>query len=271
MMKHTSVLSLAAATALFCGAAQAADDVTSPLYLTSELEALSTTSLAYNRTHIKHDSAKEDFILKETALVGIAPETSVLAAIGNRFNTKHLTNNDYNNDINLDYELGIKKNFRSADGVIIQTGASYYTYNPRSWFGRSPEAKEKIRAEHGNTRWYKELRGEIKAGYEIEDGLMPYGAFGMRGNIDDSDRELYYSALIGVHKLEYDWSFDAGLRYDFDFSDNDNQDLYVQGAADYCLTDTMTFGAYADYRLVGSNNPKVSYAYTTEVRFRILF
>ena len=65
MMKHTSVLSLAAATALFCGAAQAADDVTSPLYLTSELEALSTTSLAYNRTHIKHDSAKEDFILKK--------------------------------------------------------------------------------------------------------------------------------------------------------------------------------------------------------------
>lgn len=260
-----------AALVLTTTGAYAAEDVTSELYLPSELETLSTTSLSYQRTKIKHHGADEDLTLRENVLIGIGEETAVLADIGNRFNFRYLTNEDYNNDFNLDYELGVKKNLRSVDGLVMQLGASYYTYNPRSWFGRSGEAKERIREAYGNTRWYKELRGNVKIGYELENGLLPYASIDLAGNVDDSDRDLYYSAFAGVHKLENGFSFDAGMRYEFENSDNNDENWYMQGAADYFINDTMTLGAYADYRFAGSTSPKTDYGYTTELRFKVLF
>lgn len=271
-MKYKTLLPVLAVAALTVGEAKAAEDITSPLYLPSEFETLSDTSVAYKRTSFKKIGAHEDFILRETALLGFGPESAVLASIGNRFNFKYLTNEDYNNDLNLDYELGIKKNLRTTNGFVLQAGASYYTYNPRSWYGRSGEAKEKIRQMNGgNTRWYKELRGEVKLGYEMEEGLMPYASLGIDGNIDDADRELYYTAFAGVHKLEYNFAFDAGLRYEFDFGSDKVENWYMQTSADYFLTDTMTLGGYLDYRFAGAGDPKIDYGYTVEARFKILF
>lgn len=265
------LLSTVAAITLAATGANAAEDITSELYLPSELETFSTTSLRYERTKTKHDGAKEDFTLREEALIGIGEESAALINIGNRFNFKYLTGEDYNNDLNLDYELGLRKNLRSADGLVLQIGGSYYTYNPRSWYGRSGEAKAKIREAYGNTRWYKELRGEVKLGYELENGLLPYASFEVNGNIDDADRNLYYTTFAGVHKLENSFSFDAGLRYEFETSDNNDENWYMQGAADYFINDTMTVGGYVDYRFAGSTDLKIDYGYTTELRFKVLF
>lgn len=270
-MNYKNLLPLLAVATLSVTNAKAAEDITSPVYLPSEMEVLSNTSVAYKRTSFKHYSAKEDFILRETALIGMGPESAILASIGNRFNFKYLTNQDYNNDYNFDYELGIKKNLRASNGLVMQLGASYYTFNPRSWYGHSGEAKDRIRAEYDNTRWHKELRGEIKMGYEMEDGLMPYASLGVDGNIDDADRELYYTAFAGVHKLEYNSAFDAGLRYEFDFGSDKVEAWYMQASADYFLRDTMTIGGYLDYRFAGSSDPKIDYDYTVEARFKILF
>ena len=136
-MNHKTLLSTLALATLVAGTAKANEDITSPFYLPSDLETLSETSVKYERTNIDDGGAKEDFILRETALVGFGIENAVMVSVGNRFNFKYLTNEDYNNDLNLDYELGLKKNWRSENGWVMQTGASYYTYNPRSWYGRS--------------------------------------------------------------------------------------------------------------------------------------
>lgn len=265
------LLLTAAAITLAAAEAKAVEDITSEFYLPSDLENLSTTSVGYQRTKIKHTGADEDFTLREEALIGIGEETAALVNIANRFNFKYLTNEDYNNDLNLDYELGIRKNLHSTDGLILQAGASYYTYNPRSWYGRSSEAKAKIREAFGNTRWHKELRGEVKLGYELENGLLPYAALELSGNIDDADRNLYYTTFAGIHKLENNFSFDTGLRYEFETSDKNDENWYIQGAADYFINDSMTIGGYADYRFAGSTDLKIDYGYTTELRFKILF
>lgn len=265
------LLSAVAVIALYATGAHAAEDMTSELYLPSDLETLSTTSLSYDRTKTKHNGAKEDFTLREEVLIGIGEESATLVNIGNRFNSKYLTNENYNNDLNLDYELGLRKNLRSTDGLILQLGGSYYTYSPRSWYGHGSEAKAKIRETYGNTRWYKELRGEAKLGYELENGLLPYVSFELDGNIDDADRNLYYTTFAGVHKLENRYSFDAGLRYEFETSDNNDENWYMQGSADYFINNSMTLGGYVDYRFAGSTDLKIDYGYTTELRFKLLF
>ena len=270
-MKLEKVLPCLVVAAMLPTNVKAVEDIASPFYLPSEMENLSTTSLAYNRTNFDDAGAKEDFILRETLLVGFGMENALVASIGNRFNFEYLTNEDYNNDLNLDYELGVKTNLRSANGVVMQLGASYYTYNPRSWYGRSGKAKEKIREKYGNTRWHKEVRGDIKVGYEMEDGLMPYGGVGIDGVLDDCDRDFYYTADAGVHKLEDGFSFDAALKYGFETNNNKDHTLSAQGAADYFINDTMTIGGLLDYRLVGSESPDIDYSYTAEARFKILF
>ena len=269
-MKYKSLL---AATALtICLSAPAlADDITSPFYVPSLGEVFSETAVTYDRVSYKGSQSDEDFSLKENIDFGMGEEFAIRAALSNRFNTKHLTNQNYNNDINLDYELGVRKTFRAANGLVSNFGASYYTYNPRSWYGRSAESKERIREVRGNTRWYKELRGEGKLGYELEDGLMPYASLNISGNIDDADRELYYRAFAGVHKMENAFSYDVGLRYDFEFGSDSEEAWFMQAASDYFFNDMITVGGFADYRFAGTSDPKIDYGYTLGARLKILF
>lgn len=270
-MKLHKILAVFACGSLFVSNAQANEDFASPLYVPSDLETLSTTSVAYERTNLDGAGAKEDFILRETALVGFGQETAVMASIGNRFNLEGVTNEDYNNEHNFDYELGLVKNWRTNDGFILQTGASYYTYNPRSWYGRSAQAKEKIREDKGNTRWYKEARAEVKAAYEMEDGLLPYASLGVDANLDDADRYFYYNAFAGVHKLENNFAYGGGLRYEFETSADRNRTLSAEVNADYYVSDNVSVGGLIDYRMAGDEEPKLDSRYSAEARLKILF
>ncbi len=269
-MNYKLVTSVAAVAMLACSNAFAYGDITAPLYLPEDMETLSNTSVAYERTKFDDDGVKEDLIVRENLMMGIGNNTAVSFTLGNRFNTKWLTNQEYNNEHNFDYEVGVKKNMSLYNDLMMQVGASYYTYSPRSWYGHSSEAKNRIRAEYGNTRWYKELRGEVKLAKELENGLTPYAGFAVNGNIDSSDRDLYYTAMAAVHKNEYNFAFDAGLRYEFQFGDDVNA-WFMQASADYFLTDNVTFGAFADYQFADNSDVEVDYGYTTELRFKVLF
>ena len=270
-MKLHKFLTLLALGGLISTNVNATEDFVSPLYIPSELETLSTTSLAYKRTGFDGGAAKEDFILRETALIGFGQEAAILASIGNRFNLKGITSEQYNNEHNFDYELGLLKNWRTENGIVIQTNASYYTYNPRSWYGRSTKAKEQIRKNKGNTRWYKEAKAEIKAGYELDDGLLPYASLGVASNLDDADRDFYYNAFAGIHKLENNFSYGAGLRYEFETSADRNRTLNAEASADYYINDNMSVGGVVDYRVIGDEEPKLNSQYGAELRFKILF
>ena len=77
-MNHKTLLSTLALATLVAGTAKANEDITSPFYLPSDLETLSETSVKYERTNIDDGGAKEDFILRETALVGFGIENAVI-------------------------------------------------------------------------------------------------------------------------------------------------------------------------------------------------
>ena len=104
-MRYTSLLPTVALAFIATSIANAAEDFTSELYLPSEMETLYDTSISFGRTSLKKHEAKEDFVLRETALIGFDNEAAVLASVGNRFNFKHVTNEDYNNDLNKMQEI----------------------------------------------------------------------------------------------------------------------------------------------------------------------
>ena len=202
-MNYRTIL-LATAAVMFAGAANA-KDITSPMYLPGAGQLLSDTSIGYTRTSLKHNlGAGEDFRLSEEVTYGVTDNFSVVAELGNRFDFEGLTNQEYNNDHNFDYTIGAKYNMRSGN-LLSQVGVSYFTYDPKSWYGH-----------RGNdARWQKYLNGEVKVGYELQNGWLPYTTFSATGNIDNYDRSVDYSWFGGVHKTGGKYSVDAGIRYDF--------------------------------------------------------
>ena len=142
-MNYRTIL-LATAAVMFAGAANA-EDITAPMYLPGAGKVLSNTSLQYERTSLKHNAgAGEDFRASEEITYGVTDNFSVVAEIGNQFDFEGLTNQEYNNDHNFDYAIGAKYNMQHGNW-LAQVGASYYTFDPKSWYGH-----------RGNDeRWYR--------------------------------------------------------------------------------------------------------------------
>ena len=96
-MNYRTIL-LATATVMFAGAANA-EDITAPMYLPGTGKVLSNTSVQYDRTKLKHNGgAAEDFRAAEEITYGVTDDFAVVAELGNQFDFKGLTNQEYNND-----------------------------------------------------------------------------------------------------------------------------------------------------------------------------
>ncbi len=258
-MNYRTIL-LATAAVMFAGAANA-KDITSPMYLPGAGQLLSDTSIGYTRTSLKHNlGAGEDFRLSEEVTYGVTDNFSVVAELGNSFDFEGLTNQEYNNDHNFDYTIGAKYNMRSGN-LLSQVGVSYFTYDPKSWYGH-----------RGNdARWQKYLNGEVKVGYELQNGWLPYTAFSATGNIDNYDRSVDYSWFGGVHKTGGKYSVDAGIRYDFNLDDANTNTWWVEAEANYFVRENIAVGLFGDYYLGGNYNDMIDYDYTLGLSAKVLF
>ena len=265
-MNYRTML-LASAAVLFATSASA-QDITSPFYLPGQGQLLSKTSVDYNRTTTKHHQGTSEALYgQEEITYGVTDNMSVVAAIGNQFDVKRMTNREYNNDHNFDYTLGAKYNMNYGSWMS-QIGASYYTYDPNSWYGHRNEDED----------WKKEISAEVKLGYDLCNGLVPYTSFKATSVVDETNRTMDYSWFAGIHKSAPKYSLDAGIRYDFN-TDNDNSndgkhntnEWYAQAEANYFLKDNIALGVYGDYYLGGSFNDEVDYDYTAGVQAKVLF
>ncbi len=218
-MNYRTIL-LATAAVMFAGAANA-EDITAPMYLPGAGKVLSNTSLQYERTSLKHNAgAGEDFRASEEITYGVTDNFSVVAEIGNQFDFEGLTNQEYNNDHNFDYAIGAKYNMQHGNW-LAQVGASYYTFDPKSWYGH-----------RGNDeRWYKEISANVKLGYDLQNGWMPYTSFTADSRIDYADRPMEYSWFNGFHKTGGKYSVDAGIRYDFTLDGTNTNTWWAQAEA----------------------------------------
>jgi len=259
-MKKT--LLLASAAALFATTANA-QDFTGSLFLPSQGKFLSDTSMEYSRTRYKHNlGAAEGVYGNQAVTYGVTNNFSAFGAIGNHFNWANWTNQQYNNWHNFDYEVGGKYNMTSPCGKIVgQVAATYYTFDPKSWYGRR----------NTDDRWYKELRGEIQAGYKVDNTLTPYAKFSTHGNIDNAQRSLWYSTFLGAHKSFNRAAVDAGVRYDFVTHGPNTNQWYLQGEANYFVTPKVALGTFGDYRLAGSGSSYIKYDYTVGVNVKAYF
>lgn len=264
-MNYKTIL-LASAAVMFAGAATA-EDFTGSLYLPSQGKVLSDTSFVRDRVKFKNNAGvAEGVYLQEQMTYGVTDNFSVVGMIGNHFDWAGWTNQEFNNDHNFDYGLGVKYNMRH-NRIVGQVGVGYYTYNPKSFFGH-----------RGNdSRWYKQINGNAQLGYELCDGLTPYTSIDISGNIDEADRELWYSWFLGAHKTWEKFALDGGVRYDFKTDGSNKNSWFLQAEANYFVTDNMAVGVFGDYYLGGSDyvyntvTPEIDYGYTAGVNFKVVF
>ena len=255
-MKLKSVL-LASAAVLFAGSAVAAD-LTNPFYLPGKGQMTSDTKIEYFREK-DGNGHYDNYFASEELAYGLTDNLAIVGTIGNYFDHE----GEYNNSHNFDYEIGAKYNMEHGR-IKAQVAASYYTYDPQSWFGQSDAGD----LEDGeNDRWQKYINGEVKLGADMCDGLMPYASYKFSGQIDSADREFDQSAFVGVHKYAGKWAADGGIRYDFETDGKNANGVFAQAGADYYPMDKLAVGAYGDYGIGGEGTDD----YTVGLRAKVLF
>ena len=255
-MNYRTIL-MASAAVLLSTQAMAAD-ITNPFFTPAKGEFTSNTEAGYFRekgTSRANGYVDEAWTAAETLEYGITDNVSVNATIANQFDTS----GEYNNDHNFMYRIGAKYNTR-FNSVLFQASVDYMTYDEQDFIGGE-----------GDGTWYKELGAELKVGYELDCGLTPYASYAISGNIDDGDRELEQSVKAAVYKNFGAYALDLGLRYDFNTDGDNTNDLWVDAAADYYVTDNVAVGLFGSYRIDGSGDKYIDYSYNAGARVKVLF
>ena len=248
-MKLKSVL-LASAAVLFAGSAVAAD-LTNPFYLPGKGQMTSDTKIQYFREDMG-EGKYDNYFASEELAYGLTDNLAIVGTIGNYFDHE----GEYNNSHNFDYEIGAKYNMEHGR-IKAQVAASYYTFDPKSWYGHHDT----------DARWQKYINGEVKLGADMCDGLMPYASYKFSGQIDEADRKFYQSAFLGVHKYAGKWAADGGIRYDFETDGRNENGVYAEAGADYYPMDKLAVGAFGDYGIGGEGTDD----YTVGLRAKVLF
>ena len=266
-MKLKSVL-LASVAVLFAGSASAAD-LTSPFFVPSQGKMTSDTKIEYGRTHVD-DGIDDSLYASEELAYGITNNFAVFGTIGNHFDIEK----EFNNSHNFDYEIGAKYNHNFGN-IKTQVAGSYYTYDPKSWYGHRTHGFDKgLGTDTNESRWQKFFNGEVKVGYDMGCGVIPYASYSFTGQVDNADREFYQSAFMGIHKYAVKWAADAGIRYDFNTDGHNNNGVYAQAEVDYYAMDNLALGVYGDYKLGGKINyydEEVGTDYTVGLRAKVMF
>lgn len=279
-MKLKSVL-LASVAVLFAGSASAAD-LTNPFFVPSQGKMTSDTKVQQSRTHwdepgsnaIARSKGVEDATYASEELAyGITNNLAVFGIIGNHFDNE----GEFNNSHNFEYEIGAKYNHNFGN-IKTQVAGSYYTFNPKSWEGHNLGDYDKgYDTDENESRWQKFLKGEVKVGYDMGCGLMPYASYSFTGQVDNANREFLQSAFMGVHKYAVKWAADAGIRYDFNTDGHNNNLVYAQAEFDYYPMDNLAVGVYGDYKIGGATvdsgyeNDEIGTDYTVGLRAKVMF
>lgn len=278
-MKFRTLL-LASAAVMFTTSAMAVD-ITNPFYLPTKGKFLSDTSIQMNRGKV--DNGSEEYVSKdgyarEVLTYGVTDNFAVVAGIGNTFDmTKDdgKTDRYYNNDHNYDYSLGVKYNYVNGK-LMTQTGVQYRTADLQSYTG-----KETFNDEERNGDWLKVLEGYVRVGYDM-GCITPYTEFTALGTLESDNEDQQYSWKLGVHKAWSKASVDAGVRYTFDETEDEdgydghNERVDLELGVNYLVNDTFSVGAYAAYYLGGNpdedvNHRDVEYDRTIGLNAKVLF
>ena len=127
----------------------------------------------------------------------------------------------------------------------------------------------------------KELSGYARVCYDM-GCITPYAEFTAEGELDRNNNEQEYSWKLGVYKSWDKTKLNAGVRYTFneteddDEGDSHNERVDLELGVDYLVNDTFSVGAYATYYLGGNpdedvNRRDVEYDRTIGLNAKVLF
>ena len=277
-MKFRTLL-LASAAVMFTTSAMAVD-ITNPFYLPTKGKFLSDTKIEMNRG--KTDNGVEEGVAKsayarEEVAYGVTDNFAVVLGIGNEFD--YDKDDNYNNDHNFDYSLGVRYNHVNGK-LMTQVGATYRTADYETFESGYYEDDDT------NERWLKALDGYVRVGYDM-GCITPYTEFTAEGELDRDNNEQEYSWKLGVLKAWDKARLNAGVRYTFNETEDNEEGVDYNGnghnervdlelAVDYLVTDTFSVGAYAEYYLGGDadeeiNRKDVEYDRTIGLNAKVLF
>ena len=259
-MKFRTLL-LASAAVMFSTSAMAVD-ITNPFYLPTEGKFLSDTSLEMNRGKLDtgmYETEEKTGYAREELTYGVTNNFAVVAGIGNTFDfnkKEDLEKSYYNNDHNFDYSVGVKYNYVNGK-LMTQAGVMYNTWNEETFTSNYYEDNET------NERWRKELEGYVRVGYDM-GCITPYTEFTAWGELDRDANEQEYSLKLGLYKAWDKVTADAGVRYAFDETEDDdgsnghNERVDLELGVNYLVNDNFSVGAYAEYYLGGDVEENIS-------------
>ncbi len=268
-MNFKTMLLTTAAVTMIAGVANA-KDFTGSLFLPSQGELLSNTSIEHGRLKDKYTGIDKTLVAGEELTYGVTDNLSIFGAIVNAFDGGEFSNQKYfNNDHNFAYEVGAKYN-HNFGRVLTQAGLSYQTFQPASWTGHKGVSSD----------WSKMIEAEVQVGYDMGNGWTPYAMLTADTVIDEHHRPINYSAFAGVHKTFDKFAVDTGLRYEYNhdgkignyFHNDSTEQYFWQLEADYFLTDNVALGIHGDYYLGGDDSDvKTKYEYTIGAQLKVLF
>lgn len=258
-MNFKTMLLTTAAVTMIAGVANA-KDFTGSLFLPSQGELLSNTSIEHSRLKDKYNGIDKELSASEELTYGVTDNFSIVGAVANEFSGGEFASHEYNNDHNFAYGLGVAYNHNFGK-VLTQVGLGYATSQPRTWYGHKGNSSE----------WAKAIAGEVQVGYDMGNGWVPYAMFTADTVVDEHHRPINYSAFAGVHKTCDKIAIDTGVRYDYNH-DLDTEQYFWQLEADYFLTDNVALGIHGDYYLGGDDTlGKTKYEYTIGAQLKVLF
>ncbi len=262
-MNFKTMLLTTAAVTMIAGVANA-KDFTGSLFLPAKGELLSNTSIDHSRLKDKYvariSGVEKALSASETLTYGITDNLSIFGAIANKFEGSKVSSDDYNNDHNFSYDVGVKYNHNFGK-VLTQVGLGYSTYQWASWYGHKGNSSE----------WDKNVNAEVQVGYDLGNGWVPYAMLTANTVVDEHHRPIDYTAFAGVHKTFDKFAVDTGVRYEHDH-DMDTDQYWWQLEANYFLTDNVALGIHGDYYLGGDDTyGKTKYEYTIGAQLKVLF
>ena len=251
--------------ALLTSTAGFAKDIYHPFYLPTKGGVLSDTSVVYQNTE---NGGSENLVLAEGIAYGVTDNFAVTGTLADAYYLDNPVVRGHNRWDNPAFEVGVKYNLIDCpkSRLKVQLGADY----TQGTLSLTPFLNDAVWFDHHA----KALSGFVKAGFEVQEGFLPYATGTVVKTIGKYESQPYYIGRAGVYKtLATNWATDVGVDYIWGSATDGNgkhdKVLGLDATLNYKLSENTSIGLTGSYAL--DIKPGDIDYYTVGVNFKWAF
>ena len=234
--------------ALLAGTAASAADINSPFYLPTKGGFLSDTNGIYQNLK---NGLRENMLLSEDIAYGVTDKFAVTGTIADAWYLDNPGVTGHDRYDNPAFDLGVKYNLIDCpkSRVKVQVGANY-TQGTMTMIPFPVLNDGLLTFDHHS----KSFSGFVKAGFEVQEGFLPYVTGTVVKPIGKNEEQPTYIGRAGVYKtLTTNLSADAGVDYAWSSATSGDgkhgKVLALDGALNYKLSENTSVGLTGSYVL----------------------